>query len=557
MASHKRVVVLGGPGAGKTTFLKFLALAYSDEAIFKKTKLKNSQLPIYIHLPLLAREKVSLTENISALLKERTGDHAAVFYSRALEHGACTVFLDSLDEVPQQSRQDVIDRINRFATLYPKCGIVISCRTADYKPVFEGFSEIELARLTKEAVITIVKAWFGRDQEKAKKLLALLENDKTVSSLTETPLLLSLLCIQFKNDLTLPKKRTELYRRCVDALIRDWDTTRGFRRETSYSSLSDERKEKLFEAIAGKACNGGALKYELGEAFVLDGLSTELARFSIDPSEAKGILSEIENHHGILEKCSVQSYEFSHGTMQEYFAARYFVAKRLEMDVLKRNYGNEDWHNIIMFMASIMDDPSDLLGFLVVRSSMEKFQNYPAFGKRLAHLLLLYRCLAMGVSIDPIFRLKICEHLVKSQIDMLAQLNRDGILPFAARIPNGVRQALFYYKKSRDSLSGILTPYRSLMNEILLSPVTEYAEKVAEKVSNINPFEGQGLYERLGLITCILAPISEIKPEFFFSKMITYHDAMQTRKLNENIKTVLQESISIHGTMYPEICSPR
>lgn len=556
VARNRRVVVLGGPGAGKTTFLKFLALAYADEAIFSKTKLKKSQLPIYIHLPLLAREGCGIVESISALLMEKAGEHAYDFYTRTLEHGACTVFFDSLDEVPQQSRQEIIDKVNKFSIQYSKCGIIISCRTADYHPVFTDFSEIELARLTKEAVNTIVKAWFGKDKERAAKLLALLENDKTVSSLTETPLLLSLLCIQFKNDLTLPTKRTELYRRCVDALIRDWDTTRGFRRETSYSALSDERKEKLFEAIAGKAC-AGAIKYELSESFVLDGLSNELARFSIAASETKGILAEIENHHGILEKCSIQSYEFSHGTMQEYFAARYFVAKRLELDIIKKNYENEDWHNIIMFMVSIMDDPSDLLAFLVVKSSMAKFQNYPAFGKRLVHLLLLYRCITMGVSIDPSLRTRICNHLVQSQIEMLTQLNHDGILPFAARIPNGVRQVLFSYKKGRASLIEILRPYRSLMNEMVLSPVREYAEKVAEAVEVMSPFDSQKNYENLGIATCILAPISEIKPEFFFSKIIHYSEKMLELNLDERVRSVLIESISIHTTMYPEICKAR
>ncbi|WP_162995982.1 hypothetical protein [Acidovorax sp. 1608163] len=32
---NSRIAVLGGPGAGKTTFLKFLALAFSDEKVFE------------------------------------------------------------------------------------------------------------------------------------------------------------------------------------------------------------------------------------------------------------------------------------------------------------------------------------------------------------------------------------------------------------------------------------------------------------------------------------------------------------------------------------------
>lgn len=552
ISTNPRVVVLGGPGAGKTTFLKFLALAYSDADIFKKTKLEISILPIYIHLPLLARDGNTVTDYISAPLVKRTDEYAKDFYLRIIEAGMCTVFLDSLDEVPSDSRIDLIDNIKSFARTYPKARIVISCRTADYEQVFDDFCEVELSRLSKEAVSSIVKAWFGKQcQDRALKLLTLLDTDDTVASLTETPLLLSLLCIQFKNDLALPKRKTELYRRCIDALLRDWDTTRGFRRDTAYSQLSDDRKEKIFEALAGSAC-GTSIGYEFYESFILKAISNEISRFSLNANDAKGILTEIESHHGILEKCSAETYEFSHGTMQEYFAAKYFVAKRMEMDVLRKNYENEAWHNIILFMASMMDDSAGLLEFLVAKSSMEKFQNYPAFGRRLAHLLLLYRCMSMGVSISINLRSNICSHLVESQIKMIRQINNDGVLPYAARQPNGVRQALYSYKKSRDSIDKILLPYRSLMNEIVLSPIKEYSDKVVEVVRGVSIEKGPLLFKELGLVTCLLAPISDMEPKFFLDRMLEYSSVLLQQKA-ESVRSVLVESIATHRAMHPSL----
>jgi hypothetical protein len=551
ISKTNRVVVLGGPGAGKTTFLKFLALAYSDKDIFSKTKLNTSSFPIYLQLPLLAKDSGSVLDYISSPLVSRTDEYAYVFYARLIESGLCTVLMDSLDEVPVDARKALIQKIKEFSSRYPKAKIVISCRTADYDQVFEDFSEVELTRLTKEAVASIVKAWFGKQSDRAEKLLTLLENDEAVASLTETPLLLSLLCIQFKNDLALPKRKTELYRRCVDALIRDWDTTRGFRRDTSYSQLSDDRKEKIFEAVAGSTCSE-YISYEFHESFLLQTISDEIARFSLDPNDAKGILVEIESHHGVVEKCSAEMYEFSHGTMQEYFAAKYFVAKRMEIDVLRKNYENEAWHDVILFMSSMMDDSASVLQFLVDKSSMEKFQNYPAFGRRLAHLLLLYRCMAMGVNVNPSLRSSICSHLVNSQINMLQQINSDGVLPYAARSPNGVRQANFYYKKGRNSLDKVLQPYRILMNQMVLSPIREYSDQVIEAVRKIEIGSGKDMYKNLGLATCLLVPVSEANPSFFLEKMLSY-SATLLKPRADSVRQVLLESINTHRVMYPDL----
>lgn len=542
--SHDRVVVLGGPGAGKTTFLKFLALAYSRPNIFKKTRLSTPYFPIFIHLPSFSKEKVNLIEFISAGLTEKGHDHAIFFYKKIFETGKAALFLDSLDEVPKEHRTMVIEEINNISNQYQKCKIIVSCRTADYEQILNNFSEVELARLTKDAVASIIRAWFDHEKEKGERLIQLLENDATVASLTETPLLLSLLCIQFKNDLALPKIRTELYRRCVDALLRDWDTTRGFRRDTAYSQLSDDRKERIFENVAGNACSQN-IEYEMPEYKVLDNIAKSIERLGLDANDAKGILKEIESHHGILEKSSINAFEFSHGTMHEYFAARYFIAKRIEIDILKKHYEDESWHNVILFMVSIIDDPTNMLMFLQSKSSMEKKQNYPAIARRIRHLWLLYRCITVGVSISSRTRTDICNHLVSSQIQMLKIINNDGVLPYAVKTKNGVRNFLFSYNKYRQTIDEILRPYRSLMNEISLCPIKEYTDNAIEKIKVISSIEDEETFAKIGIITCLLVPISDSKPDEFIERMQSYSEAMMNRKAYA-IKNVIAESIQEH-----------
>ena len=122
----------------------------------------------------------------------------------------------------------------------------------EFTNIYESFYEVELTKLSSKAINKIVRAWFVGKPGKAKKLGQHLKRDEDLMALLETPLLLSLVCIQFSHDLTLPRRKTELYKRCIEAFLRDWDSSRDFRRDTAYSNLSDDRKQLIFQHIAGK-----------------------------------------------------------------------------------------------------------------------------------------------------------------------------------------------------------------------------------------------------------------------------------------------------------------
>lgn len=546
----QRTVVLGGPGAGKTTFLRFLALAYLDETVFKRSQLKRSLLPIYLHLPTFARDKQYLLDAIATPLINRTEESGRSFYKRLLETGNCIVLLDSLDELSAEQRTTVLSQITDFCSQFPKAKIVISCRTADYHEVLQGFAEVEIARLTKSAVHSIVGAWFATEPEKGDRLISLLDTDKSMSAMTETPLLLGLLCIQYRNDLALPKRKTELYRRCVDALLRDWDTTRGFRRDSQYSNLSDDRKEAIFEAVAATGFRD-EIDYEYPEPKLLAIIADTIERFGISGNDARGILMEMESHHGIVEKCSAETFQFSHATMHEYFAARYYATSRQELSVVKAHFDDERWHTIIAFMCAILFDPAPVLEFLISKSSTENFQYYPTFGKRLTHLLLLYRCMSMGPSVPIPLRQKICQHLVQSQIHMLSRLSADGVLPYAARRQHGVRQTLFHYAKPRPSIEKLLQPYRSLMNEAFLSPVSDYVEQALLGARHLAKGQPNTVYPRVAAITCLLAPMADVRPQDFTNWMFACSSELLKIKA-DNVRLFVVDSIAVHKKVHPD-----
>lgn len=550
--AHQHVVILGGPGSGKTTFIKHLALAYTDRDVFKTTKLKTSFLPIFLSLPHFAKTADELFDFIVKPLVQRTNQYAKAYLTRALEKGLACVLLDSLDEVPVSDRKKVLDGITQFTQRFPEARVVITCRTADYEGWLEQFHEAELSRLSSTAVHKIINAWFRHDSSKGQQLSRVLKADRGVNSLTETPLLLGLLCIQFKNDLMLPKRKAELYRRCVDTLLREWDTSRQFRRDTAYSDLTDERKERLFQHIAGHFfLQGVRLVFKKHE--LIDAIASYIPRFGMKPDQSAGILNEVERHHGIVEQIAAEMYGFTHTSFQEYFVARDLLARRLEMEYLKRHVDDDNWSTVIEFMAAMHENPEAMLRFLMDQSNMAKYKNYPAMARRTKILWMIYRCMCAGATVTPEFARTVYLHIAQSQLEMARIYAGGGVYPIATLAEDGVKHSYYFFNR-RHTLSAALQPYRMLSNEMILAPIDAYAKIVLENLTAItNAFEDPGRpYAKKALSLCLIVPLAPCRAKEVESLLIALKDPANPKSaVGESfLNRMINESLEALRTRY-------
>jgi formylglycine-generating enzyme required for sulfatase activity len=279
---HDRLVLLGDPGSGKSTFASFVALCMAGELLDRKDAnldLLTSPLPRedrstrgdedepepqpWRHGPLLPVRVVLRDFAASGLPKKGTkagarhlldflraelersslGDFAADLETELRDRGGL-LLLDGLDEVPEAEarRVQLRDVVRDFAGAFPKCRILVTSRVYAYQNqewnLGGDFREATLAPFSPGQIRNFVTAWYhevarrrglGPDDARGKAALleqAVFANDRLLA-LAERPLLLTLMAsLHTWRGGTLPEKRESLYAAAVDLLLARWESQR-------------------------------------------------------------------------------------------------------------------------------------------------------------------------------------------------------------------------------------------------------------------------------------------------------------------------------------------
>lgn len=382
------VYILGHPGAGKTTFLRYVAVLCC-KGILEST-------PVYIELndattAVLARSNDGEVENAH---RDKSGrmrlvrdaiDRAfgvcrvpdeALFVEALLARGRTILLLDGLDEVPVQDgvRDSVISEIRQLQRQYPNTQICLTCRLAASEYTFEHFSYAEIAPFTVEQQRTFISKWFVDDQVKRSVILGTWQNDSMAQlrDLGKTPLLLALICLSFDEVGHLPERHADLFREALDALFKRWDSSRSVKRDQFYGGLTPYRREQMVQEVAAELFVGG--KY----TFVLDDVRTllwtwyrsipELRGISREELQVEKVLRQIESQHGVIIQRYKDEFSFAHLSIQEFLCARSIREGHPERPLAKVATTwifDPRWREVIIFTAGLLQDGSEFLRMLV------------------------------------------------------------------------------------------------------------------------------------------------------------------------------------------------
>ncbi len=356
----QRLIVLGKPGSGKTTFLRHLIFAALEN------KFRTSRLPIYISLHRVSTFKTSILEAIeneffACGISSDTG-----FGRQLLEAGEVILLFDGLDEVATSERHRVVQQLNFLSDRYPATKIIISCRVAAFNSMFPRFTEVEIADFGTEEQDLFIRGWFAEDQFKIDRCLKTLSEKPQLRELAATPLLLTIICVAFDENLNLSANRAELYGTAIDALLKKWDVSRLIEREYLYRQLTLSRKEDLLSFVAATSFWNEVFFFRESELADLifsymRNLTETGPSTAID--DAYGVQRAIAAQHGLFVDRARGVISFSHMTFQEYFTARY-VARSGQAgfsEILSRHLGNPRWKEVFVLTAALLADADDFL----------------------------------------------------------------------------------------------------------------------------------------------------------------------------------------------------
>jgi len=399
---ESRLVLQGGPGSGKSTFVNYLALCLAGEYL-GNTEVNLEALtqplpdengddqderqawdhPFLLPIKIILRDFAS-SACLPATVDEATAEHLWHFIEQQLEKSAKTalvpylkqrlnqaaanvlLMLDGLDEVAEaaQRRQQVRAVIQAFADAHPGCRVLVTCRPYAYeKPQWhlQGFASGLLADFSAGQIRRFVDRWYAKgnlDKSDATgragllKALIFRRDGERLLTLARRPLLLTMMAhLHADKKRDLPEKRGELYEEVTTLLLETWEKRRYKVDESGAVVLAQESLSEYLRV--GPDVIRFALEkmaYQVhksqpdaqGTADIPSGQLYEILAAATNGDKdikPQRVQEYLCDRCGILHERGNEVYTFPHRSFQEYLAACYLNREEAELI----NDAGEEW----------------------------------------------------------------------------------------------------------------------------------------------------------------------------------------------------------------------
>ena len=379
---NQRIVVLGGPGAGKTTFLRHIA-----------NQIVNEEHPDCIPV-LISLRKYSETKTVVSfkdfVIESEQSDEIKEWLKNVLNQSKVIWLIDALDEA-LISAKDIKEQIRNLPKEHK---VILTSRPFSYlEEEADNMACYELAPLPYEDSKTIddfFRGWYGHTgitnvEERLKWMKDQLAKRPNIEQLISNPLLLTFLVILSSEYNTkgfemkeLPYTRSSLYDSFIKFQLMKWEAVKGntiLKEMVTLCSGSKTEANKM--AIFGMEEIGWTLHqaYYLSpreelptHEYIEEKLSVALLE-EMDLSKSKtkalgDLIIQLWRNLGIVDVWSLEGHDylcFRHMTLQEYCVAKYLSRmwksnKNDAIEYIKRHHFLREMREPILLFTGLKEN---------------------------------------------------------------------------------------------------------------------------------------------------------------------------------------------------------
>ena len=431
----QKLVLLGYPGAGKSTLAKYMMLALAELAD-KEDKREGGFVGhplagLVGHVPLLIElrdyaqraDRGSFLDSIDFQREEENLGISRSALARYLELGGQALMIfDGLDEVFDPQLRDRIKRqIDGFADRYPMLRVIVTSRVTDYdRGILDnaGFMHFMLQDLTPAQVADFARRFYAAayvsDQNEgarlSQRLLDSVRDSPAVAELTGNPMLLTILAIIGKGQ-ELPRERRTAYQHAVSVLVGRWEAEKYLRQRGGDDDIVLAAREKLellrlvarhmqqgADGLAGNTLSGAEMAKVFSAHFRQE---YELPRGKADRI-ADMLLDQLRERDYILARFGVEQYGFVHRAFLDYLAAfdiySQFFARQLDVPDIKRTFGghwmDQAWQEVLLLLAGMLGEENPATAGLAIDTLLAADPLwYQSTNPLPRHVVVAIRCL--------------------------------------------------------------------------------------------------------------------------------------------------------------------
>ncbi|NIM13489.1 MAG: SUMF1/EgtB/PvdO family nonheme iron enzyme [Candidatus Aminicenantes bacterium] len=388
---YKLLLVIGDPGSGKTTLMKYYAVVCLDRTTKKNRQLGFTQeiLPLYFPLRELEfdeqDEPSSLPENLAKWTDKRLLRIPAEQFFNWLQEENTLVMLDGLDEISSmERRQNVCRWIETMSKgLLNACFVVTSRYTGyrkldgielevphlradimDFSPQQQAdflkkwFRAVFLAEMPPKDEGVSENQWKQRQEQRADRqsdtIIRFLksEDNKAVQELAAVPMLLQIMAIIWKDREHLPESRSELYDAALNYLLDYRDRRRKLK------PLLRAEKARIVLTAVGLWMQEKLKKDEVYKGKMHLFMQPILDTLDERPS-ASAFCNNLNERAGLIADYDPDHYIFRHKSFREFLAGLQLAKETKQPDRIESlvaHFKDDWWEETLRFFISKSDD---------------------------------------------------------------------------------------------------------------------------------------------------------------------------------------------------------